>query len=103
MIRTTLAATAACLLVAGPASAAGDFEFKYSFDSEAVLTEEGARAVHEELTEQVARRCDMRGQTQRLADLVTERSCQQRTMDNAVSQIGSPALDRIHAEKDGRG
>lgn len=102
MIRATLASAAACLVISAPAAAAGDFAFKYSFDREAVQTEAGARAIYQELFSQVARRCDMRGQTQRLADIISESSCQKRTLDSAVSQIDSPALDRIHAEKTDR-
>lgn len=102
MIRTTLAASAACLMLATPATAATAFEFEFSFDKARVQTEDGARAVHEELSARIARECKTRPGSRRLADLVMERNCHERTLQEAVSRIGSAALDRVHENQAAR-
>ena len=97
MIRTTLASTAALLAMGAPAAAAGDFEFQFTFDAEAVQTEQGARTVYRELSARVADQCETRGVSRRLADMISERTCQERTMASAIAQIEVPALTKIHA------
>ena len=90
----TFAVITAGLVIAGSASAAGQFSFDYTYDSQAVQTQQGAVQVLQDLEQQVASECEDRRIFPRSVRDVMSRHCVANTLETAVTEIDSPALDQ---------
>ncbi len=97
----TLRIAAAALLsgaMAMPALAADTFRFDVTYDAAAAETPGGAEALHARLTEEVTRHCTVSDHPARFLNEISTRRCVERTLNAAVEQIDTPAMDAVHAE-----
>lgn len=96
--RTAIAALAAASLAA-PSFAAGEFRFDFEYDKVDAETAEGAEGIYDTLLEEVAAHCTVTEFPTRFLNEISTQRCIDRTLDQAVEEIDTAAMDTVHASR----
>ncbi|MEM7766096.1 MAG: UrcA family protein [Pseudomonadota bacterium] len=94
--RTAIAGIAAAALAA-PGFAASAFAFDFDYDRAAAETPGGAADIHAALQTEVTEHCTVSEWPTALLNDASTKRCVAETMDKAVKQIGTAAMDAVHA------
>ncbi|PKP82062.1 MAG: hypothetical protein CVT79_07145 [Alphaproteobacteria bacterium HGW-Alphaproteobacteria-18] len=100
MKRFIIATALATATLSAPAFAASDsFKMEVSYSGKNLSSRSGAETEYEHIRNQVAERCAAEHAQMRFAGGYAQTYCVRKTMDRAVSSIGSPLLTEVHTER----